>query len=342
MASDGVLHFVSPVTAKELLKPVQFVPPNAHATDLAAVNGRVYTATVNGCAGVPNAVWSIDPSGESTQPLSWKTNGGSAVGTLTFGSDGTLYAAIGDGKAGDGGYSNAIIALDWETLKLKDWITLPDSRFRSAPVVFRSKGKELLAEASGDGRIFLLDTASLGGADHQTPLEVTLPLSGTEAGAAPHSLASWEDESGVRWLLAPSAPPSKPSRFPSANGVVTNGAIVAYRVRVGSKPMLEPAWISRDMATPLTPIIVNGVIYAIASGEYRPGDASVSNADRARLSSTAILYALDAATGKDIWNSGKTVTSFVSGTGLSSTPGQVYVVTSDSTVYGFGMPYERQ
>jgi hypothetical protein len=342
LTSDGVLHFVSPVSAKELLKPVQFVPPNAQATDLASINGVVYTATVNECGGVPNAVWAIDPNAESAQVTSWKTNGAGVAGTLAFGSDGTIYAAIGGGKASEGGYSDALVALDPQTLRVKDWFTQPGAGFTSTPVVFHTKDKELLAEAVADGRIFLLDTASLGGADHKSPLAATPPSSGARNGVVPSALASWEDQSGVRWLLSASATPAASSRFASANGTVTNGAIVAYKVTIGAKSSLEPAWASKDMAAPLPPIIVNGIIFAVASGEYQPGDAMVSDADRAARSSPAVLYALDAATGKDIWNSGKTVTSFIHGTGLSSSPGQVYLTTADSTVYTFGMPYERQ
>jgi outer membrane protein assembly factor BamB len=347
LASDGVLHFVSPVSAKELLKPVPFIPANANATDLAWINfasisSIVYTATVGECGGVPNAVWAIDPMAETPQATSWKTNGASVAGTLAFGSDGTVYAAIGDGRAGDAGYANAVVALDPQTLQVKDWFQHPGAGFVSTPVIFQSKGQDWLAEAAGDGRIFLLDAAALGGADHQTPLEITPPSSGPRAGVFPAALASWEDESGVRWLLAPSAAPASANRFAATNGAVMNGAITAYRVKPGAKPSLEPAWVSRDMIAPLPPIVVNGVIYAAASGEYNPQDPAVSNADRARRSSPAVLYALDATTGKDIWNSGSTMTAFAHGTGLSSSPGQVYLATSDNMVYAFGMPYERQ
>jgi len=341
LASDGVLHFVSPISAKELLKPVPFIPANANATDLAWIRGIVYTATVGECGGVPNAVWAIDPMAEPPQATSWKTDGASVAGTLAFGSDGTVYAALGDGRAADRGYANAVVALDPQTLQVKDWFQHPGAGFVSTPVVFQSKGKELLAEVAGDGRIFLLDAASLGGADHKTPLEITPASSGPRAAVFPAALASWEDESGVRWLLAPSAAPSA-NRFAATNGVVTNGAITAYRVKPGAKPSLEPAWVSRDMLAPLPPMVVNGVIYAASSGEYNPGDPALGNADRARRSSPAVLYALDAATGKEIWNSGSTMTAFAHGTGLSSSPGQVYLATSDNTVYAFGMPYERQ
>jgi outer membrane protein assembly factor BamB len=331
------------VTAKELLKPVQFLPPNAHATDLTAVNGKIYTATVNECGGVPNAVWAVDPNAENPEVISWKTNGGSVAGTLAFGADGTVYAAVGEGKvAGADGYADAVVALDPETLKVKDSISLPGAGFSGAPVVLRSRGKELLAAAADDGRIFLMEAASLGGADHKTPLEVTSPSAGARPRAVGGALATWEDARGVTWLLSPSAAPSSSARFAESNGPVTNGAITAYRVRFGAKPALEAAWISRDLTAPLTPIIVNGVVFALSSGEYQPDNATLGAAERTRRSSPAMLYALDAATGKEIWNSGKTMTSFVRRTGLSASPGQIYVVTSDSTIYCFGMPYERQ
>jgi outer membrane protein assembly factor BamB len=342
LSSDGVLHFVSPVSAKELRKPVPFIPANANASDLAWIGGMVYTATAGECGGVPNGVWAIDPMAEVPQATSWKTNGGGVVGTVAFGSDGTAYAAIGEGRAGDGGYANAVVALDPLTLQVKDWFRHPGAGFVSTPVVFQSMGREFLAEVAGDGRIFLLDAASLGGTDHKTPLEITPASSGARTGVFAAALASWEDESGVSWLLAPSAAPASASGFAMTNGVVTNGAITAYRVKPGAKPSLEPAWVSRDMIAPLPPMVVNGVIYAVSSGEYNPGDLGMSDAERARRSSRGVLYALEASTGKEIWNSGSTMTAFAHGTGLSSSPGQVYLATSDNTVYAFGMPYDRQ
>jgi hypothetical protein len=49
----------------------------------------------------------------------------------------------------------------------------------------------------------------------------------------------------------------------------------------------------------------------------------VGNAERTARSSQAVLCALDATTGKEIWNSGRTMTSFAHATSLSSGPGQV-------------------
>ena len=54
------------------------------------------------------------------------------------------------------------------------------------------------------------------------------------------------------------------------------------------------------------------------------------------------LVALDAATGKELWTSGTTITSFVHGVGPSAGDGQVYVVTYDGTLYAFGFNDERR
>ena len=130
--------------------------------------------------------------------------------------------------------------------------------------------------------------------------------------------------------------------FPSTNGAVTNGAIAAYKlVDQAGAPTLQPAWTSRDMVSPTPPTIVNGVVFAISSGEYRAADAQMTAAQRVQRSKPAVLYALDAATGKELWSSGTTIASFVRGVGPSAGDGQVYVVTFDGTVYAFGIPLEH-
>ena len=53
-----------------------------------------------------------------------------------------------------------------------------------------------------------------------------------------------------------------------------------------------------------------------------------------------MLYALDAATGKELWSSGTTITSFARA-GLSAGGGQLYLVTYDNTLYAFGIPLEH-
>ena len=71
-------------------------------------------------------------------------------------------------------------------------------------------------------------------------------------------------------------------------------------------------------------------------------DAIVTN-DPFRLSNSpaAVLHALDGATGKELWNSGKTMTAPVRTSGLSAIGSQVYLGTSDGMIYAFGFPIEH-
>ena len=159
----------------------------------------------------------------------------------------------------------------------------------------------MVAAATRDGRVLILDAASLGGANHATPL-VASPSLG--AGFTPDALSTWESQ-GTRWLLAP------------------NNGITAYRVvDRGGALILEQGWTSSTLAAPTAPIVVNGVVFAAASG---------------RPNARAVLYAFDGTTGRDLWNSGQTMTSSVTPNGLWASNSQVHAATLDGTVYAFGV-----
>jgi hypothetical protein len=49
---------------------------------------------------------------------------------------------------------------------------------------------------------------------------------------------------------------------------------------------------------------------------------------------------MDAATGKELWSSGRAIMSTVRG-GLSAGQGNVYVPGADSTLYAFGFAIEK-
>ena len=155
----------------------------------------------------------------------------------------------------------------------------------------------------------------------------------------PGALSTWQDAAGTRWILAPTAGPvSADAGLSASNGAVTNGAVVAWKVvEQGGAVSLEPGWVSRDLVSPLPPLVINGVVFAVSSGEYRGKDAKVT----AQRSVPAVVYGLDAATGKELWNSGKTITSFVHGGGLSGGAGQIYIGAHDGTLYSFGFPIEH-
>ena len=345
IASSGMAHGLNPQTGEDMAPPVRFLPPNAKAVGSVLVDNVLYVATADDCGGAPNGVWAVDVASDPKVPVFWETKGGSVAGTAgpTFGTDGTIYVATGDGEYSASTYSDAVVALDRRTLKLKDWFTPGKTAFTASPVVFQVKGQDVIVAANADGRLYVLDSASLGGADHHTPLSKTAPYSKGLADFTPGALSTWEDAAGTRWVLAASGGPVHPdTTFPATNGTVTNGSIVAFKViDQDGTPVLQPGWVSRDMLSPVSPAIVNGVVFAVSSGEYRTADAGVSAAQRAQRSKPAVLYALDASTGKELWNSGNTITSFVHAVAPSAGDGQVYLVTYDGTLYAFGIPLEH-
>jgi hypothetical protein len=356
MATDGFLHTLLSSNGADAEPPVPFIPPSAKPSGLLYVEGVVYTSTSGDCGAAPNAVWALDLTTKERKVASWKTGGGAGIagtGGPTLGTAGALYISVGAdprGAAAGGqaeGVSNAVVSLDRKTLERKDWFTADGADFNASPTVIRYKDKDLVAVTANDGRLYLLDGTSLGGPDHKTPLHVTAKYTGEGAGSA---LASWEDQ-GTLWILttaAGSAPAGSLSAgrgaaggaaAPAASG---NGSVVAFKlVDQNGKITLERGWTSRPLVSPLAPIVVNGIAFVTSSGEYRgPGTAKLTASERARRSTPAVLYALDGTTGKELWNSGRTITSFARA-GMSAGAGQVYLVTYDSTLYAFGIPLEH-
>jgi outer membrane protein assembly factor BamB len=332
LSGDGMFHTNYVSNGDEPDPAIRFLPgKDANAQGLIVVDNVAYVATVGVCGGVPKGVWALDIASKAV--TSWKPESGEVAGSAgpAFGGDGTLYVAT---TGGD------LVSLEAKTLKVKD-VYRAGQELTSTPVIFQHKEKTLLASTTKDGRIHLVDSAAMAGAGAKTA-----PYS-TASDFLPGALATWQDAAGTRWILAPAAGPvSADAKFPTSNGAVTNsvtnGAIVAWKVvEQNGAAALEPGWVSRDLVSPLTPLIVNGVVFAVSSGEYRSKDGKMTAAQRAQRSVPAVLYALDGATGKELWNSGKTITSFVHGGGLSGAAGQIYLGTHDGTLYSFGFPIEH-
>ncbi len=344
ISSGGLLHTLNPQTGDDMTPPVKLLPPNAKAAGAVLIDTTMYVATRDGCGSTANGVYAIDLASDSKAASHWESKGGSVAGTagVTFGTDGNLYVAT-DGGAPGSNDANAIVALDPKTLAAKDWFSAGSTPFTTSPVAFSYKGKDLIVAANADGRLYVLDAASLGGADHRTPLSKTAPYSAGAGDFTAGALATSENADGSRWVFAAAAgPPGAGTNAGSANGAVTNGAVVAYKlVEQNGALSLQAVWTSRDMLSPAPPAVVNGIVFAISTGEFRSADAQLTAAQRAQRAKPAVLYALDAATGKELWSSGNTISSFVRGVGPSAGDGQVYVVTYDGTVYAFGIPLEH-
>ena len=249
--------------------------------------------------------------------------------------DGWAYVAT---MNGCGGVPDGIRAMDIESGKVTKWVSSSGSIAGEAGPAFGPDATIYAATAKGDlvaidseklttkatysagsplvsspvlfqmkDKTLLAVTAADGNIHIVDTASLSAPLSKTAANAK-GPLSSWQDPSGARWLLS-----------------ATANNITAWKVSESGS--LDRGWSSLEMNAPATPSIVNGVIFALSTGF----------ANR----STAVLYALDSATGKDIWNSGKTMTSFVHGGHISGGASQLYIGTHDSTVYAFGFPIEH-
>ena len=125
---------------------------------------------------------------------------------------------------------------------------------------------------------------------------------------------------------------------------------MAFKVVIDSatkQPTLEPAWISGDFDVPEPVAIAGGVVFALSTGENTnqttgaahlyTGQKLLTDAERSENTKNAVLYALDAKTGKVLYQSGDTMTTWVHFSGLAVASGRVYTVDHDSRVYCFGL-----
>jgi len=334
VSSDGMLHVLGLASGKDMQRPATFLPANAKWSAPIAVGTTLYTATSGNCGGAPNAVWAIDLDSEAKPVVSWKTNGGAVVGAVAFTSEGTLIAAIGAGQTTGDGKANAIVALDPKTLQLKDWFTQPGAVFVTGPTILRHQDKEIVAAATIDGRIFVLDAASLGGSNHTTPLHVSKAVFAPGGAVSGDALAAWQQTgAGTSWILVP-AKGRLPVGSAAANGPISAGAVIALKVRdAGGALSLEPGWVSHDLSSPATPLTVNGVVFTLATGLPSAGTGR---------GTPAVLHAYDGTTGKRLWTSDKAMTASASPGSMWSGLGQIYVGLQDGTLHAFGFNDERR
>jgi outer membrane protein assembly factor BamB len=333
VTSDGYIHEQIMATGLDYAPPVKFLGPQNGSSFALNMNDKVvYTATGSGCHNMPNAVWSIDLNAPDYTVNSYKTQKISLAGVSgpAIGRDGTAYVVTGNGPAAPPVYANSVVALTANELKVKDWYTPSASGkgLGAGPVAFIDKEKELIAAPGADGGLVLLDSASLGGADHHTPLAQTGKLSKGAKRGAWEGLATWQDKSGAYWVLASiEGPVESDAKFANNNGPATHGSIVAFKVEEqDGHTMLSPGWISRDLINPAPPVIANGVVFALEGGNS---------------SGHATLYALDAATGKQLYASGDAIQTYSHLAGISVGDGHVFFTTHDNTLYSFGIPLEH-
>jgi len=243
--------------------------------------------------------------------------------------------------------TKALELKDWYAPSNAFWMRKRDLDFNASSPLFDYKGKEYLVSSSKECRIWLLDTAMLGGEDHRTPVYRTPLICNEEVNFTMGvwgALATWEEANGTRWVLTPFWGPKHPQfKAPIEHGTIVYGAVAAFKVtdRAG-KAVLTPAWLSRDMYMAEPPVIANGVVFGYGSGESttqrwaEPGHVGAAQG-RIQESTHAILYALDAQTGDELWSSGDQIASWNHFSGLTVANGRVYIGTYDGMLYCFGV-----
>ena len=363
IGQDGMLYGLDLGSGLLRYGPVQFVAPFAKSWSLNLVNGKIYTTLSQGCGNGLSGFYSIDvrdrhhPVIQQGLLTNTNTSGIWGRGGPVIGTNGRVYGGTADGvfdpAAGD--YSNTVAAESLDTLNIVDyflpsnWDYLRRKDFdlgSSSPVYFGWRNKNLIAHGAKESVVYLLDADSLGGKDHQTPLYVS-PRLGNDKQVCCEGIGIWgalsttRDNDGQTWLYVPMAgpPAAEGPRFPITNGDSSRGSIMAFRVTPDPKtqdPTLEPVWISGGFDHPDPAIVANGVIFAISTGE----NAVQKGGAAKRLENThpAVLRALDAKTGKELYNSGEAMSSWVHFGGLALANGRVYAVDHDSNVYCFGLP----
>jgi len=100
--------------------------------------------------------------------------------------------------------------------------------------------------------------------------------------------------------------------------------------------------VSRDMNQAEPPVIANGMVFAYGSGEntsqaYPDVGLDFRVSRRVPLSTHAVLYVLDAQTGKELWSSGDQIPTFNHWSGIAVANGKVYINTYDGVLYCFGL-----
>jgi outer membrane protein assembly factor BamB len=363
IAGDGSLYGLDLGSGRVRSGPVQFVAPYSKNWSLNLVDGVVYTVLAQGCGNGTSGFYAVDVK-DAHHPVvrqmllsNSNTAGIWGRGGPVIGTNGRIYGGTADGFfdpiAGD--YSDTVAAASLPDLSLVDYFLPPNWEYlrkkdfdlgSASPVYFGWRNRNLVAHGAKEGVVNLLDAGNLGGSDHQTPL-YTSPRLGNDRAVCCEGLGIWgglstaRDTSGQTWLYVPmGGPPAAAGpKFPLTNGDNPHGSVMAFQVQPGPgtpDPVLQPAWISGDFDLPDGVVIANGVLFALSTGE----NAVQKGGEARRLQNThpAVLKALDAWTGKELYNSGSAISSWVHFTGLAVSGGKVFAVDHDSNVYCFGLP----
>jgi Cytochrome C oxidase, cbb3-type, subunit III/PQQ-like domain len=281
-------------------------------------------------------------------------------GGVSIGFDGAIYGITGDAPFDPAAneFGDTLFKLAPRTLRLEGYYTPPIWQYltrrdldmgTSTPIVFRWQDRVLTAVGGKEGAIYVNDTAVMSGPDHHAAAFISPRYTNAaqtfERNGIWGEMSVWKDAAGQSWLYVPSwGEPTEAAKFPTSYGPAKDGSIMAFQLvsDKAGKPMLKPAWISEDISVPDPAAIAGGVLFVLGTGEntqqVSSGDISqILESRQKRTAGHAILHALDARSGKELWSSGDTMTGWTHFSGLAIGDGRVFVTTHEGAVYAFGL-----
>ena len=373
--SDGNLRAAALTDGSEKLRPAPFVAPFSRNWSLNLVDNYVYTTAGRGCggdaanpieAGTIAAADISDPEHVTVNHVFTGTGrpaGPWSRAGVALGPQG-LYVQTADGPtdAGSGFFGNSVLAVRAGGRGIADSFIPPNWRYLTAkdldlgsgsPTIFPFKGRALIATGAKEGLVYLLDANALGGGtpEHDKAL-YTSPHFGNDAVKLDGwgfwgAFSTWQNELGERFIYLPmwnKQAAETAGSFKYKNGDTTQGSVMALQVvQDGANFSLEPLWVTGVNQAPDAPVVANGVVFAVGTGEQtiqNPG-RPMSLAEGAVFRSTPVghqeLYALDAETGKILYDSRNLLKDWDHFSEPVVSHGKVYLVSHDAHLYAFGL-----
>ena len=210
---DGMLHEQVMTTGADFAPPVKFLPgADAGSFGLNFEDKMIYTATGRGCGGVPDGLWAINLASPDYKVASYPSQQVRPLAlsgpAITPDGNSIVVTGAGTSDSNSGVYAGSVVSVA-KDMKVADWYT-PAGGMASyesvSPATFTYKERQLVVAPGKDGSLALLDAASLGGADHHTPLFETPPVAKAGEKHGWDGFAAWQDRK-ARSGYSPLSPP---------------------------------------------------------------------------------------------------------------------------------------
>jgi hypothetical protein len=286
LSGDGALHTMYVSNGVEgASDPISFLPASANVSDFSVVDDVAFAVTAGHCGGVADGVWALDLKSKTVT----KWEGSLAGGEAAFGPAGAYVTA--DSK---------LILLDAKTMTPTSSYDAGQT-FTTAPVVFEYNAKEMVAAATKDGVLHIVDASA--------PTSAFAKSAGGDA--EPYALATWQTSAETRWIIVTGAQS------------ITGWKIVAKN----GSPTLQQGWALHDLNSPAAPLIANGVLFVLQRGDrshHAVLSAFNASSGKQLWTSGDVISSFVAKTG-----------------GLAEGGSTVYLGTHDGTLWAFGFPIEH-